>query len=146
MVYSPFPLFVVRSMCFRLLNEHLWELSSGCVTKVVLKLRKPLFSVYATWLCVCRNNREEVWDAVKADLHPVCPVCVCVCVCFQGSFYVPSENCLQRAYTWHRRICKLLLVAHRALRSYYTALMKEIPQLQRMEMGINTTSYVTHSF
>ncbi|KAK7139455.1 hypothetical protein R3I93_016559 [Phoxinus phoxinus] len=52
----------------------------------------------------------------------------------EGSFYVPSENCLQRAYTWHRRICKLLLAAHRALRSYYTVLMKEIPQLQRKEM------------
>uniref|UniRef100_A0A8C2H5L0 Family with sequence similarity 135 member B n=1 Tax=Cyprinus carpio TaxID=7962 RepID=A0A8C2H5L0_CYPCA len=52
----------------------------------------------------------------------------------EGSFYVPSENCLQRAYTWHRRICKLLLAAHRALRSYYTALMKEIPQLQHIEM------------
>uniref|UniRef100_A0A8C1SFF9 Family with sequence similarity 135 member B n=1 Tax=Cyprinus carpio TaxID=7962 RepID=A0A8C1SFF9_CYPCA len=52
----------------------------------------------------------------------------------EGSFYVPSENCLQRAYTWHRRICKLLLVAHRALRSYYMALMKEIPQLQHIEM------------
>ncbi|XP_042632193.1 protein FAM135B-like [Cyprinus carpio] len=52
----------------------------------------------------------------------------------EGSFYVPSENCLQRAYTWHRRFCKLLLVAHRALRSYYMALMKEIPQLQHIEM------------
>uniref|UniRef100_A0A8C1SHY1 Family with sequence similarity 135 member B n=1 Tax=Cyprinus carpio TaxID=7962 RepID=A0A8C1SHY1_CYPCA len=52
----------------------------------------------------------------------------------EGSFYVPSENCLQRAYTWHRRICKLLLAAHRALRSYYTALMKEIPQLKHIEM------------
>ncbi|XP_065138981.1 protein FAM135B [Paramisgurnus dabryanus] len=51
----------------------------------------------------------------------------------EGSFYVPSENCLQRAYTWHRHICKLLLAAHRGLRSYYTALMKEIPQLQRIE-------------
>uniref|UniRef100_A0A672QS81 Family with sequence similarity 135 member B n=1 Tax=Sinocyclocheilus grahami TaxID=75366 RepID=A0A672QS81_SINGR len=63
----------------------------------------------------------------------------------EGSFYVPSENCLQRAYTWHRRICKLLLTAHRALRSYYTALMKEIPQLQHIEMGIITNTYVTHS-
>uniref|UniRef100_A0A673KA86 Protein FAM135B-like n=1 Tax=Sinocyclocheilus rhinocerous TaxID=307959 RepID=A0A673KA86_9TELE len=54
----------------------------------------------------------------------------------EGSFYVPSENCLQRAYTWHRRICKLLLAAHRALRSYYTALMKEIPQLQHIEMEV----------
>uniref|UniRef100_A0A8C2KK31 Family with sequence similarity 135 member B n=1 Tax=Cyprinus carpio TaxID=7962 RepID=A0A8C2KK31_CYPCA len=62
----------------------------------------------------------------------------------EGSFYVPSENCLQRAYTWHRRICKLLLVAHRALRSYYMALMKEIPQLQHIEMGIITNSF-THS-
>ncbi|XDV33895.1 hypothetical protein PO909_004141, partial [Leuciscus waleckii] len=52
----------------------------------------------------------------------------------EGSFYVPSDNCLQRAYTWHRRICKLLLAAHRALRSYYTVLMKEIPQLQCKEM------------
>ncbi|XP_039537411.1 protein FAM135B [Pimephales promelas] len=52
----------------------------------------------------------------------------------EGSFYVPSENCLQRAYTWHRRICKLLLASHRALRSYYTVLMKEIPQLQSKEM------------
>uniref|UniRef100_A0A9J8AQY8 Family with sequence similarity 135 member B n=1 Tax=Cyprinus carpio carpio TaxID=630221 RepID=A0A9J8AQY8_CYPCA len=54
----------------------------------------------------------------------------------EGSFYVPSENCLQRAYTWHRRICKLLLAAHRALRSYYTALMKEIPQLKHIEMDL----------
>ncbi|XP_051520658.1 protein FAM135B-like isoform X2 [Myxocyprinus asiaticus] len=52
----------------------------------------------------------------------------------EGSFYVPSENCLQRAYTWHCRICKLLLAALRGLRSYYTTLMKEIPQLQHIEM------------
>ncbi|XP_016339697.1 protein FAM135B-like [Sinocyclocheilus anshuiensis] len=58
----------------------------------------------------------------------------CKLVPTEGSFYVLSENCLQRAYTWHRRICKLLLAAHRALRSYYSALMKEIPQLQHIEM------------
>uniref|UniRef100_A0A665V4V9 Family with sequence similarity 135 member B n=1 Tax=Echeneis naucrates TaxID=173247 RepID=A0A665V4V9_ECHNA len=51
--------------------------------------------------------------------------------CKPGSFYVPSENCLQRAHTWHRRLCRLLLVAHRGLHNYYTALMKEIPQLQQ---------------
>uniref|UniRef100_A0A8C9Z4K9 Family with sequence similarity 135 member B n=1 Tax=Sander lucioperca TaxID=283035 RepID=A0A8C9Z4K9_SANLU len=47
------------------------------------------------------------------------------------SFYVPSENCLQRAHTWHRRLCRLLLVAHRGLHTYHAALMKEIPQLQQ---------------
>ncbi|XP_070702589.1 protein FAM135B [Pempheris klunzingeri] len=55
----------------------------------------------------------------------------CKPVISEGSFYVPSENCLQRAHTWHRRLCRLLLVAGRGLHTYYTALMKEIPQLQQ---------------
>ncbi|XP_076027680.1 protein FAM135B [Genypterus blacodes] len=55
----------------------------------------------------------------------------CKPVISEGSFYVPSENCLQRAHTWHRRLCRLLLVAHRGLHTYYTALMKEVPQLQQ---------------
>uniref|UniRef100_A0A8C4H128 Family with sequence similarity 135 member B n=1 Tax=Dicentrarchus labrax TaxID=13489 RepID=A0A8C4H128_DICLA len=55
----------------------------------------------------------------------------CKPVISEGSFYVPSENCLQRAHTWHRRLCRLLLVAHRGMHTYYTALMKEIPQLQQ---------------
>ncbi|XP_059205620.1 protein FAM135B isoform X2 [Centropristis striata] len=53
----------------------------------------------------------------------------CKPVISEGSFYVPSENCLQRAHTWHRRLCRLLLVAHRGLHTYHSALMKEIPQL-----------------
>uniref|UniRef100_A0A8C9WAJ2 Family with sequence similarity 135 member B n=1 Tax=Scleropages formosus TaxID=113540 RepID=A0A8C9WAJ2_SCLFO len=40
----------------------------------------------------------------------------CKPVLNEGSFYVPSENCLQRAHTWHRRLCRLLLAAHRGLR------------------------------
>lgn len=59
----------------------------------------------------------------------------------QGSFYVPSENCLQRAHTWHGRLCRLLLVAHRGLRSYYTSVMKEIPQLDQVDIGETTTCY-----
>ncbi|CAJ1083602.1 protein FAM135B [Xyrichtys novacula] len=55
----------------------------------------------------------------------------CKPVISEGSFYVPSENCLQRAHTWHRRLCRLLLVAYRGLHTYHTALMKEIPQLQQ---------------
>uniref|UniRef100_A0A8C5GCU2 DUF676 domain-containing protein n=1 Tax=Gouania willdenowi TaxID=441366 RepID=A0A8C5GCU2_GOUWI len=56
----------------------------------------------------------------------------CKPVISEGSFYVPSKNCLQRTHTWHRRLCRLLLAAHRGLHGYCTALMKEIPQLQHM--------------
>ncbi|KAM3597049.1 uncharacterized protein V6R79_025378 [Siganus canaliculatus] len=55
----------------------------------------------------------------------------CKPVISEGSFYVPSESCLQRAHTWHRRLCRLLLAAHRGLHNYCTALMKEVPQLQQ---------------
>ncbi|XP_023667831.1 protein FAM135B [Paramormyrops kingsleyae] len=52
----------------------------------------------------------------------------------EGSFYVPSENCLQRAQMWHQRLCRLLLAAHRGLRLYYIGLMKEVPQLTQVEI------------
>ncbi|XP_031709621.1 protein FAM135B [Anarrhichthys ocellatus] len=55
----------------------------------------------------------------------------CKPVISEGSFYLPSENSLQRAHTWHRRLCRLLLVAHQGLHTYHSALMKEIPQLQQ---------------
>ncbi|XP_055750077.1 protein FAM135B-like [Salvelinus fontinalis] len=58
----------------------------------------------------------------------------CKPVITEGSFYVPSENCLHRAHTWHGRLCRLLLVVHRGVRSYYTTLMKEIPQLDQVEI------------
>uniref|UniRef100_A0A8C7NNZ2 Family with sequence similarity 135 member B n=1 Tax=Oncorhynchus mykiss TaxID=8022 RepID=A0A8C7NNZ2_ONCMY len=58
----------------------------------------------------------------------------CKPVITEGSFYVPSENCLQRAHTWHGRLCRLLLVVHRGLRSYYTTVMKEIPQLDQVDI------------
>uniref|UniRef100_A0A8K9WV22 Family with sequence similarity 135 member B n=1 Tax=Oncorhynchus mykiss TaxID=8022 RepID=A0A8K9WV22_ONCMY len=58
----------------------------------------------------------------------------CKPVITEGSFYVPSENCLQRAHTWHGRLCRLLLVVHRGVRCYYTTLMKEIPQLDQVEI------------
>uniref|UniRef100_A0A8C8ID51 DUF676 domain-containing protein n=1 Tax=Oncorhynchus tshawytscha TaxID=74940 RepID=A0A8C8ID51_ONCTS len=65
----------------------------------------------------------------------------CKPVITEGSFYVPSENCLQRAHTWHGRLCRLLLVVHRGLRSYYTTVMKEIPQLDQVDIGEATTCY-----
>uniref|UniRef100_A0AAQ4RD89 Family with sequence similarity 135 member B n=1 Tax=Gasterosteus aculeatus aculeatus TaxID=481459 RepID=A0AAQ4RD89_GASAC len=59
----------------------------------------------------------------------------CKPVVSEGSFYLPSESCLQRAHTWHRRLCRLLLVAHRGLHTYHSALRKQIPQLQQTPLA-----------
>lgn len=86
-------------------------------------------------------KRGQLVTYTAADISSVSPSP-------QGSFYVPSENYLQRAHTWHRRLCRLLLVAHRGLHAYYTALMKEIPQLQQIPLesgGAHTQSW-THCF
>ncbi|KAK2834090.1 hypothetical protein Q7C36_014791 [Tachysurus vachellii] len=52
----------------------------------------------------------------------------------EGSFYVASENCLQRAYTWHRTLCRLLLAAYKGLGFSYTVLMKDNPEMQHCEI------------
>ncbi|NXK00609.1 F135B protein, partial [Corythaixoides concolor] len=52
----------------------------------------------------------------------------------QGSFYVPSENCMQHAYKWHKDLCLLLLNAQRGLHTYYTLIMKEIPDLPQLKL------------
>ncbi|KAK3558183.1 hypothetical protein QTP86_012374 [Hemibagrus guttatus] len=52
----------------------------------------------------------------------------------ESSFYVASENCLQRAYTWHRTLCRLLLDAYTGLSFSYTVLMKDTPEMQRCEI------------
>lgn len=59
------------------------------------------------------------------------------CLCFppQGSFYVPSENCMHHAYKWHRELCLLLLHAYRGLRAYFLTILRDIPELPRMELG-----------
>ncbi|KAI9548558.1 hypothetical protein NQZ68_007424 [Dissostichus eleginoides] len=54
----------------------------------------------------------------------------CKPVLSEGSFYVASEHSLQRAHSWHRRLCRLLLAALDGLTSYHSALRKEIPTLQ----------------
>ncbi|NXU59439.1 F135B protein, partial [Turnix velox] len=60
----------------------------------------------------------------------------------EGSFYVPSENCMQHAYKWHKDLCLLLLNAQRGLHTYYTLIMKEIsdlPQLKLEELSVEET-------
>ncbi|XP_043340108.1 protein FAM135B [Cervus canadensis] len=52
----------------------------------------------------------------------------------EGSFYVPSENCMQHAYKWHRELCFLLLHAYRGLRAYFLTILRDIPELPRMEL------------
>ncbi|XP_063041973.1 protein FAM135B [Engraulis encrasicolus] len=57
----------------------------------------------------------------------------CKPVLTEGSFYVPSDNCLQRAHALHRRLCRLLLLAHRGLRSHHAALTKAYPELTPLD-------------
>nr|KAF6326291.1 family with sequence similarity 135 member B [Pipistrellus kuhlii] len=52
----------------------------------------------------------------------------------QGSFYVPSENCMQRAHKWHRGLCLLLLHAYRGLRAYFLLITRDVPELPHMEL------------
>ncbi|XP_062935827.1 protein FAM135B [Cynocephalus volans] len=52
----------------------------------------------------------------------------------EGSFYVPSENCMQHAYKWHRDLCLLLLQAYRGLHLYFLVIMRDIPELPHMEL------------
>uniref|UniRef100_A0ACB8FFF3 Uncharacterized protein n=1 Tax=Sphaerodactylus townsendi TaxID=933632 RepID=A0ACB8FFF3_9SAUR len=63
------------------------------------------------------------------DLLTICPLCL-----LQGSFYVPSENCMQHAHKWHKDLCLLLLNAYRGLQVYYSIIQKEIPSLPHLKL------------
>ncbi|XP_035300083.1 protein FAM135B [Cricetulus griseus] len=52
----------------------------------------------------------------------------------EGSFYVPSENCIQHAHKWHRDLCLMLLHAYQGLRLYFLVIMRDIPELPTMEL------------
>ncbi|KAF0871177.1 protein FAM135B isoform X1 [Crocuta crocuta] len=52
----------------------------------------------------------------------------------EGSFYAPSENCMQRAHKWHRGLCFLLLHAYRGLRAYFLGIMRDVPELPHAEL------------
>lgn len=42
---------------------------------------------------------------------------------------------MQHAYKWHRELCFLLLHAYRGLRAYFLTILRDIPELPRMELG-----------
>ncbi|XP_037022306.2 protein FAM135B [Artibeus jamaicensis] len=52
----------------------------------------------------------------------------------EGSFYAPSDSCVQRAHRWHRALCLLLLHAHRGLRAYFLSVMRDVPELPHAEL------------
>ncbi|XP_077404958.1 protein FAM135B isoform X3 [Vanacampus margaritifer] len=101
----------------------------------LVALHQPLISFARTgkgsWLG--EGSPESAGDPAAISVENlVFGAGYCKPVISEGSFYVPSEDCLQRAHTWHRRLCRLLLSAHGGLSSYCTALMKEVPQMQQM--------------
>ncbi|XP_036001455.1 protein FAM135B [Fundulus heteroclitus] len=99
----------------------------------LVALHQPLISFARTgkgsWLG--KGSPESVSDPSAVSVENlVFGAGYCKPVISEGSFYVASENCLQRAHTWHRRLCRLLLAAHRGLHTYCSTLTQEIPQLQ----------------
>ncbi|XP_077023876.1 protein FAM135B isoform X2 [Tamandua tetradactyla] len=52
----------------------------------------------------------------------------------EGSFYVPSDSCMQRAYKWHRDLCRLLLHAQRGLCTHFHVLREAVPELLPTEL------------
>uniref|UniRef100_A0A3Q2D0V1 Family with sequence similarity 135 member B n=1 Tax=Cyprinodon variegatus TaxID=28743 RepID=A0A3Q2D0V1_CYPVA len=103
----------------------------------LVALHQPLISFARTgkgsWLG--KGSPESVSDPSAVSVENlVFGAGYCKPVISEGSFYVPSENCLQRAHTWHRRLCRLLLAAHRGLHAYCSTLAEEIPQLQQVPL------------
>ncbi|XP_061123297.1 protein FAM135B isoform X4 [Syngnathus typhle] len=103
----------------------------------LVALHQPLISFARTgkgsWLG--RGSAESTAEPAAVSVENlVLGAGYCKPIISEGSFYVPSEDGLQRAYTWHRRLCRLLLAAQAALNSYCTALMKEVPQLQQIPL------------
>ncbi|KAM8883382.1 protein FAM135B [Synchiropus picturatus] len=100
----------------------------------LVALHQPLISFARTgkgsWLGKESSERTSQSLAVSEE-NLMFVASYCKPVLSEGSFYVPSENCLERAQVWHRRLCRLLVVAYRSLHTYHLALMKEIPQLQQ---------------
>uniref|UniRef100_UPI00398F4C06 protein FAM135B n=1 Tax=Pristiophorus japonicus TaxID=55135 RepID=UPI00398F4C06 len=52
----------------------------------------------------------------------------------EGSTNVTSEGCLQHAYRWHESLCRILLSAYKGLLCYFSALMKQIPEVHQIQL------------
>ncbi|KAM8966780.1 protein FAM135B [Pelodytes ibericus] len=97
----------------------------------LIALHQPLISfarpVKGSWLG--KPSQEFGVDQSISLENLVFGAAYCKPPSSEGSCYVPSENCVQHAYKWHRDLCHLLLSAYSGLWSYYISLLKEIPNL-----------------
>ncbi|XP_051634407.1 protein FAM135B isoform X2 [Manacus candei] len=103
----------------------------------LVALHQPLISFTrpgkGSWLG--KGNLEAGQDQSSMSLENlVFGAGYCKPTSSEGSFYVPSENCMQHAYKWHKDLCLLLLNAQRGLHTYYTLIMNEIPDLPQLKL------------
>ncbi|XP_018418208.1 PREDICTED: protein FAM135B [Nanorana parkeri] len=103
----------------------------------LLALHQPFTSfvrpVRGSWLG--KSNQELATDQTSVSLENlVFGAAYCKPPSPEGNCYVPSETCIQHAYKWHRDLCQLLLSAHNGLSSYYSSLLKEIPNLSQVDI------------
>ncbi|XP_053322331.1 protein FAM135B [Spea bombifrons] len=103
----------------------------------LVALHQPLISfarpVKGSWLG--KSSQELVTDQANISLENlVFGAAYCKPASSEGSCYVPSENCIQHAYKWHKDLCHLLLSAYNGLCSYYISILKEIPELSQTEI------------
>ncbi|XP_069076896.1 protein FAM135B [Pleurodeles waltl] len=95
----------------------------------LVALHQPLISFArpgkGTWLG--KGSQEMGFDQSSMSLeNMVFGAGYCKPAVSEGSFYVPSENCMQHAYKWHKDLCYLLLSAYSCLHSYHAFIMKDI--------------------
>ncbi|XP_041423965.1 protein FAM135B [Xenopus laevis] len=103
----------------------------------LVALHQPLISfarpVKASWLG--KSGQELVTDNTSISMENlVFGAAYCKPPSSEGSCYVPSEDCIQHAYKWHKDLCQLLLTAYTALGSCYANILKEIPDLPHAEI------------
>ncbi|XP_034981199.2 protein FAM135B isoform X1 [Zootoca vivipara] len=103
----------------------------------LVALHQPLISFArpgkGSWLG--KNSLETGPDLTGMSLENlVFGAGYCKPVASEGSFYVPSENCMQHAHKWHKDLCLLLLKAYRGLHMYYAFITKEIPNLPQLKL------------
>uniref|UniRef100_A0AAR2K7E5 DUF676 domain-containing protein n=1 Tax=Pygocentrus nattereri TaxID=42514 RepID=A0AAR2K7E5_PYGNA len=56
------------------------------------------------------------------------------CTVSAVGLHLSNNFIVKYSHTWHRSLCRLLLAAYKGLHCYYTALMNDVPQLQRVEI------------
>ncbi|XP_043543795.1 protein FAM135B-like [Chiloscyllium plagiosum] len=52
----------------------------------------------------------------------------------EGNTNVTSEDCMQHVYRWHENLCRALLSAYKGLLCYFSAIMKQIPELHQIQL------------